>query len=435
MKSKPPFEKQDSETPGRGKSSFASGSGYPVPVLMIGLGGYGIHYATEMLEMVKKGMARIAAVVDPYVEKAEAWPEFQRMGVLRFDTLDEYLAAATAPAALATIASPISWHMPQATACLQAGMNVLCEKPVCATIQDARKMIEARDASGRFLEIGYQWSFGTATGRLKADILRGDLGAPVQARCWVPWPRRRSYYQRNRWAGRIRDERGAWVLDSPVNNATAHYLHHMLYLLGPSPERAALPVALQGECYRAKPIENFDTACCRVPLDAGGEILFFSSHSPEKPGAPEFFMQFENATLDYPGTGSMRALFRDGTVREYGDPAAEGVMHKLRVCLENTVRENPERICGPEAARMHTLCVNALQETETHAVDPEFLKRETFPDGDAYTQIRGLYDAMRRGFRTGALFSELKNPPPWARKAQDVPLRDYAEFPSGGKSA
>jgi len=36
---------------------------------------------------------------------------------------------------------------------------------------------------------------------------------------------------------------GAWVLDSPVQNALNHFVNLTLFLLGPSPEESALPVA------------------------------------------------------------------------------------------------------------------------------------------------------------------------------------------------
>ena len=38
--------------------------------------------------------------------------------------------------------------------------------------------------------------------------------------------------RRNDWAGRKRDRTGAWILDSPANNAMAHDLHNMFYVLG-----------------------------------------------------------------------------------------------------------------------------------------------------------------------------------------------------------
>ena len=106
-------------------------------------------------------------------------------------------------------------------AALAHGSHVLCEKPLCVTPADATAMTRARDAAGRQVAIGYQWSFSAAIQRLKADILAGVLGRPKRMRCLVLWPRDETYYGRNRWAGAKRDAHGNLVLDRPVNNACA----------------------------------------------------------------------------------------------------------------------------------------------------------------------------------------------------------------------
>jgi hypothetical protein len=56
---------------------------------------------------------------------------------------------------------------------------------------------------------------------------------------------------------------GLGIFDSPANNATAHFLHNMFYLLGATRETSAAPAVVQAELYRANAIENFDTAAIR----------------------------------------------------------------------------------------------------------------------------------------------------------------------------
>ena len=140
-------------------------------------------------------------------------------------------------------------------------------------------MIRARDEAGKLVAIGYQWSFSSPIQRLKRDILAGGLGAPRRLRSVCLWPRDEVYYTRNDWAGRQRAADGSWILDSPVNNAMAHDLHNMLYLLGPSIDRSAQPVEIVAELYRANDIENFDTAALRVRTTSGAEVLFYGSHA------------------------------------------------------------------------------------------------------------------------------------------------------------
>src|SRR5918992_777122 len=101
-------------------------------------------------------------------------------------------------------------------------------------------MIRARDAAGRQVSIGYQWSFCPAIQRLASMVL---------------WPRDETYYLRNKWAGRLFTGQGHPVFDSPVNNACAHYLHNMFYVLGDRTDTSAVPARVTAELYRANSIE------------------------------------------------------------------------------------------------------------------------------------------------------------------------------------
>ena len=54
------------------------------------------------------------------------------------------------------IATPDFWHSPHTCACLEAGLNVYCEKEMSNTLEGAKKMVEAARKSGKLLQIGHQ---------------------------------------------------------------------------------------------------------------------------------------------------------------------------------------------------------------------------------------------------------------------------------------
>jgi predicted dehydrogenase len=54
------------------------------------------------------------------------------------------------------IATPDFWHSEHTVACLEAGLNVYCEKEMSNTIEGARKMLDAAKKSGKLLQIGHQ---------------------------------------------------------------------------------------------------------------------------------------------------------------------------------------------------------------------------------------------------------------------------------------
>src|SRR5690606_17230028 len=106
-----------------------------------------------------------------------------------------------------------------------------------------------------------------------------------------------AYYRRSGWAGKIRDPEGRWILDSPANNAMAHDLHNMFYVLGKKTDESAVPAWVEAELYRAYPIENFDTAAVRCRTADGVDVLFYVSHVPLAEKGPVFSYEFERATV------------------------------------------------------------------------------------------------------------------------------------------
>jgi predicted dehydrogenase len=86
------------------------------------------------------------------------------------------------------ICTPNMYHAPLAVAALKAGKHVICEKPLAPTPDDVRKMIKARDQSGKLLMTAQHFRFDGKAQALKAEVDRGALGNVYHARAW--WLRR-----------------------------------------------------------------------------------------------------------------------------------------------------------------------------------------------------------------------------------------------------
>jgi predicted dehydrogenase len=74
------------------------------------------------------------------------------------------------------ICTPNRSHSPITVAALEAGMHVMCEKPMAASYEDAKKMTDAAKKTGKLLTIGYQYRCMPAPLYLKRACERGDLG-------------------------------------------------------------------------------------------------------------------------------------------------------------------------------------------------------------------------------------------------------------------
>ncbi len=235
---------------------------------------------------------------------------------------------------------------------------------------------------------------------------------------WIP------YYTRNRWAGRIQSDDGVWVLDSPVNNATAHYLHNMFYLLGDAPHTSTQPVDVQAELYRANAIENYDTAALRAHTADGTEILFITAHPIADDLGPIFEFQFEQATVRYDGVGhEIIAHFHNGDEQRYADPNSTAHTAKLRRCLEN-IRQGTPPLCDVAAATAHTRCVNGVQESAAILDFP----RALIHDEGSRGWVEGLAQTLSDCYAQNRLPSEGPGAP-WAEAGRIIDLRDYHYFP------
>ncbi len=394
----------------------------PVPfrVMLAGIGGYGNTHVDCMLEHGNRHNARIVAAVDPFPQSCRRLAELTAAGVPVLASLDEALASI--PADLVVLSTPIALHAPQTCAALAHGAHVLCEKPLCASADDVRAMLAARARAGRQVAIGYQWSFSEPVLALKRDILAGRLGAPLRLKTIVLGPRDLAYYHRNRWAGRLRDDAGRWVLDSPVNNANAHYLHNMLFLLGDRIDRSWQPATLRAELYRANDIENYDTGVLRLRGPGNVEVFFAASHAVAEAAGPLSCLEFENATVTFGGEHGARftARFANGNTHDYGAPGYQDT--KLLTVIECALPGEPVP-CGIEAACSHTACVLAARQSAETTPFPASVIRSTPRGESTVVHVDGLEKALLDGFERMALPSEAGMA--WAHPGRDVDLAPF----------
>jgi UDP-N-acetyl-2-amino-2-deoxyglucuronate dehydrogenase len=126
------------------------------------------------------------------------------------------------------VCTPHDQHVPVALDCLEAGVNVLLEKPVAATVEEAERLIEAADRQPEVkVGICLQNRYNVAT-RAARDLLRsGELGAVRGASATLLWHRGPEYYQARPWRGRKRESGGGVLINQAI-----HTLDLLEWLLG-----------------------------------------------------------------------------------------------------------------------------------------------------------------------------------------------------------
>jgi predicted dehydrogenase len=390
-----------------------------VSVAQAGIAGYGDNYLEALLPKLQSLGARLVGVVDPQPQRCRWLGELRDLRVPVHPTMQTLFA--TTPVDLMLIVTPIHLHAKQTLFSLKHGSHVLCEKPLAGSLEDAMRVVDAQQAAKGFAAIGYQWSFSGAVQSLKRDIIAGVLGRPVRLKTLVFFPRPVSYFRRNDWAGKIRTDGGVGVFDSPANNAAAHYLHNMFYVLGHATDASAMPACVQAELYRANAIENYDTAALRCTTRCGAEILFYTTHACVERRGPKMRFEFEDAVVDYDalGPGQFTARFRDGRTKSYGHPNLDR-HEKIWQSIE-AARTGGPIACGTHAALGHALCVDAAQKSSPEIGEfPPRLRHLVKYDGDELVCIDRLAEQLADCYERAALPAE--SALPWAQSATPVEL-------------
>lgn len=372
-----------------------------VSVVLAGIGGYGRLSVMPLLQDGPAHGAKLVACVDPFPEKCQFINEIRAAGVPVYASLEEFYEKDFAD--IAVLATPIHFHCAQSVFCMQKGSDVLCEKPVCSILPDAERMAEASRALGRNLHIGYQWSHSACVTALKEDITNGLLGKPTRMKTLICWPRNKAYFARG-WAAKNKTASGEYILDSIAMNATAHYIHNMLYLLGGSPAAACEPAHIAAETYRVNEIESFDTAALRITTDGGVPLLYLATHGCDEIYGPVFEYTFEKATVRYDemAEGRFIAEFADGRVKDYGSPA-DGPLAKLWNAVD-CVRGHGRIFCGVETSVPHLRCINGLAEhVPVYTIPAE---RTAYDEKKELRYLPGLTRELISCYNSGRMPSE-----------------------------
>jgi predicted dehydrogenase len=123
---------------------------------LIGAGHFGRYHA---LKLAGNPRVRMVGLADPNAERARAVAWEAGCPVL---SIDELMAAAQA----VIIAAPAEFHFELASAALRAGLHVLVEKPIAATLEQAAELGALAAAAGLVLQVGHLERFSAAHGAL-----------------------------------------------------------------------------------------------------------------------------------------------------------------------------------------------------------------------------------------------------------------------------
>ena len=119
----------------------------PVKLAIVGMGMIGRRH----LDAIKKSnAAKLIAVVDPDEKVKEI---AQRESVKYFSTIDKMLDKIVPEGII--VSTPTELHLIPTILALEAGCHVLVEKPIAATLKDAKEIQEKARVLNRFVLVGH----------------------------------------------------------------------------------------------------------------------------------------------------------------------------------------------------------------------------------------------------------------------------------------
>ncbi|MCL1787559.1 MAG: Gfo/Idh/MocA family oxidoreductase [Defluviitaleaceae bacterium] len=329
----------------------------PVKVALVGAGGYAALYVRILLDPQMAQTTELVAIVDPYAAASPVYDQIKHLPI--YNNLSQFFAHHTAD--LVIISSPIQLHFEQCMTALENGANVLCEKPLVPTVAELDKLAEKVKETGKTLAVGFQLSYASLIVDLKKRILSGEFGRPISLKAYLSWPRDWEYYGRNAWAGKRKSADGKLINDSVASNATAHYIHNMLFMLGEEMAAAAMLEGLEAECYRANDIETFDTIVFRGKA-AGADVFYTATHADTETIHPMLEYTFEKARIEiqmFGGADPGTIHYNDGREEKLTLTTADGDQNKVAFTAQN-VRGLYPQLCNHETVRPITTLLDDI---------------------------------------------------------------------------
>ncbi|MBN8711714.1 MAG: hypothetical protein BGO12_20795 [Verrucomicrobia bacterium 61-8] len=334
-----------------------------VPIHLIGISGYARAVLRSLLAVLNSCDARLAsATVINREDEEETCRKLEGLGCRLYPTYASMLAELPPGNNLCIIPTSIHQHAPMTISALEAGCDVLVEKPLTGSVDEAQAIMRAAESSGRLVSVGFQDIYAPQVHEIRAAIDAGVIGKIRTITIEGSWPRTSSYYQRNRWAGRTHCD-GRPVFDSPLNNAFAHFLNLALFFAADSPEDSASVRSVSGRLLRFFPIETFDTADIEMTTSGGVAINCLLTHAGAENVNPVIQIEAERGCLHwrqedsavlYDDSGAKLATWRL-------DPEEINRERMLASVIECT-RERRRSACPAKRALRH---VEAIHQVST----------------------------------------------------------------------
>jgi myo-inositol 2-dehydrogenase / D-chiro-inositol 1-dehydrogenase len=175
---------------------------------LVGYGAFGRLHAQSIAKVEDASLAAICARGDEAAAAAAA--DFPGVTIHR----DYRALVQDGSVDVVDVVTPNHSHAEIGIAALDAGKDLLLEKPMANTIEGCDRLIEAARRNGRLINVGHELRLSSQWGTIKRLIDEGAIGAP----CYANLGLFRHPYRKGAGGWRYAADRvGSWILEEPVH--------------------------------------------------------------------------------------------------------------------------------------------------------------------------------------------------------------------------
>ena len=245
---------------------------------IVGLGNQGTNYATKIFDGGKAQDAVVTAMCDINPAKIQAMKEKTiNTEVAYFTDYREMLDSGLCDAVLVEV--PHYQHPEIVMACLERGINVICDKPAGVYTKQVREMNEVAAKSNAKFAMMFNQRTNCLYRKMRDIVREGGIGE-LQRVTWIitDWYRTQQYYDSGSWRATWKGEGGGVLI-----NQCPHQIDLVQWVVG------ELPVEVNGFCQYGKwhDIEVEDEVTAFFKYKNGATGMFITT-TGEAPGTNRF---------------------------------------------------------------------------------------------------------------------------------------------------
>lgn len=247
--------------------------------------GYGAIGPIHAAAVNKTASARVYAICDINADRLKAGAE--KHGAVAYMDFKDALEDKNIHAV--HICTPHYLHLEMMRAALEAGKEVICEKPLTMT-EDELDQLLSIEGSDKVCVV-FQNRLNPCIEELKRIAESGELGRLLTAKAVVTWHRDESYYANDSWRGKYATEGGGVLI-----NQSIHTLDHLVNIVGNISSVKALTAN-----FAIDSIEVEDTCVAHLSFARGISGIFFATNAYGDNPTPEVEVFFEKGRVKYTG--------------------------------------------------------------------------------------------------------------------------------------